>query len=805
MARRWEVGGKPPRWIWEADAADYVVHYPGYQAIYWVDPSFHVRWVMPLIGNHRAVGLDLGTDSNRRTALQRARDHSDVIFDRPADGGGEGKILQAYIPIGRAHAFDGFIVGVFQVEPFLDSVLAGSLEAGGYEITVFDGQEAIYRPSAPHRDVGGKWMKATTITLNPLVWRLELWPSPTRLALARSWLPTVTLVSGGVTALLLAIMLRLFQTTRQHVKDARATNHALELAMSARQKVENALRKNRHQLKDFLDSAHDLIQSVSPDGHFLYVNRAWMKTLGYTKKEISTLNFADVIHPDHRIAALETFQRAMNDEPVSAVEAVFQTKGGKAITVEGSFRCQSERGTVIAIQALFRDVTERKRWEETLEHQARHDSLTGLPNRTLLRDRLHDMLSRAPWRKSGLAVLFLDLDRFKTINDTLGHAVGDLLLKEVAVRLTSVVRYGDTVARLGGDEFVVMLADVAQPHDVVGVTQKILEVLSKPFLFDGHELSVSTSIGVSLYPADGEDPDVLLKNADAALYQAKEQGRNNCQYYSRDMNAKVEKRLQMERWLRHAVERNELVLHYQPRVNLKSGRITGVEALVRWRHPDLGTIPPEEFIPLAEDTGLITSIGEWVLRTACAQHRAWQAAGLLPIRIAVNLSARQLRQPNLVERIRHALTDTGQSAQLLELELTESMLMTHAETAIKTLGELDAMGVSLSIDDFGTGYSSLSYLNRLPIRTLKIDRSFICNMTHNPKDATIVAAITSLGHSLQLNVVAEGVETNAQLQFLQSIRCDEMQGYVFSKPLPAEDLIAFLRARPHGAAPPLAA
>jgi EAL domain-containing protein (putative c-di-GMP-specific phosphodiesterase class I) len=230
-----------------------------------------------------------------------------------------------------------------------------------------------------------------------------------------------------------------------------------------------------------------------------------------------------------------------------------------------------------------------------------------------------------------------------------------------------------------------------------------------------------------------------------------------------------------------------------------------VEALVRWRHPDLGTIPPEEFIPLAEDTGLITSIGEWVLRTACAQHRAWQAAGLLPIRIAVNLSARQLRQPNLVERIRHALTDTGQSAQLLELELTESMLMTHAETAIKTLGELDAMGVSLSIDDFGTGYSSLSYLNRLPIRTLKIDRSFICNMTHNPKDATIVAAITSLGHSLQLNVVAEGVETNAQLQFLQSIRCDEMQGYVFSKPLPAEDLIAFLRARPHGAAPPLAA
>jgi diguanylate cyclase (GGDEF)-like protein/PAS domain S-box-containing protein len=589
------------------------------------------------------------------------------------------------------------------------------------------------------------------------------------------------------------------------VNEARSTNHALELAMSARQRVENALRKNRHQLKDFLDSAHDLIQSVSPDGHFLYVNRAWMKTLGYTKKEISTLSFADVIHPDHRIAVLETFQRAMHDEPVSAVEAVFHTKSGKAIAVEGRFRCQSERGTVIAIQALFRDVTERKRWEETLEHQARHDSLTGLPNRTLLRDRLHDMLSRAPWRKSGLAVLFLDLDRFKTINDTLGHAVGDLLLKEVAVRLTSAVRYGDTVARLGGDEFVVMLADVAQPRDVVGVTQKILDVLSKPFLLDGHELSVSTSIGVSLYPADGEDPDVLLKNADAALYQAKEQGRNNCQYYSRDMNAKVEKRLQMERWLRHAVERNELVLHYQPRVNLENGRTTGVEALVRWRHPDLGTIPPEEFIPLAEDTGLIEPIGEWVLRTACAQHRAWQAAGLSPIRVAVNLSARQLQQPNFVERIRHALTDTGQSPQLLELELTESVLMTHAETTIKTLGELDAMGVALSIDDFGTGYSSLSYLNRLPIRTLKIDRSFICNMTHNPKDATIVAAITSLGHSLQLNVVAEGVETNAQLQFLRSIRCDEMQGYVFSKPLPAEELIAFLRARPHGAAPLLAA
>ena len=437
----------------------------------------------------------------------------------------------------------------------------------------------------------------------------------------------------------------------------------------------------------------------------------------------------------------------------------------------------------------------RKRAEERLSYLAHHDALTNLPNRMLFIDRLGQALSRAPWHKRLAAVLFLDLDHFKRINDTLGHTMGDLLLKEVAKRLAQCSRQGDTVARMGGDEFTIILADIAHAQDVPKVAQKIIDIFSKRFVVGDHEIFITTSVGISLYPDDGEDPEALLKNADAAMYRAKEIGRNTYQYFSIDMNTKASERLALETDLRHALEREEFLVHYQPQVDLNTGQIIGMEALVRWQHPDLGLVPPAKFIPLAEDTGLIAPIGEWVLRTACAQNKAWQTAGLPPIRVGVNLSARQFQCQNLVEMIVRILKETGLDPTYLELELTESVLMQNTEAIIATLCELDAMGINISIDDFGTGYSSLSYLKRFPINRLKIDQSFVRDITTDPDDAAIVTAIITLAHSLKLKVIAEAVETEEQLAFLRSLNCDEMQGYLFSRPLPMDEATKFWREK----------
>jgi diguanylate cyclase (GGDEF)-like protein/PAS domain S-box-containing protein len=441
----------------------------------------------------------------------------------------------------------------------------------------------------------------------------------------------------------------------------------------------------------------------------------------------------------------------------------------------------------------FRDVTARIHSENQLNFLATHDALTNLPNRTLLIDRLGQSIARLDWQKRKVAVLFLDMDRFKVINDTLGHTVGDILLKAVAERLTASVRNGDTVARLGGDEFIIVLADIAYAEDVTKVAEKIIHSLSKPFNLEVNELFITTSIGISLYPDDGKQSETLLKNADTAMYRAKEQGRNNYQYYSSAMNVSSFERLMMETSLRQALEKGEFLLHYQPQVDLVTNQIIGTETLIRWKHPTMGLVSPAKFIPLAEETGLIVSIGEWVLRTACLQNKAWQAAGLPPIRNSVNVSGIQFRRTNLVETIRRVLDETGLAPQYLEIELTESILMKNEEKMIAAIDALHEMGVYISIDDFGTGYSSLSYLKRFAINSLKIDQSFIREITVNPEDAAIVAAIVTLAHSLKLKVIAEAVETDDQLEFLRTLKCDEMQGYLFSKPLPAEDIVELLK------------
>ena len=435
-----------------------------------------------------------------------------------------------------------------------------------------------------------------------------------------------------------------------------------------------------------------------------------------------------------------------------------------------------------------------QRAEKQIKHLAYHDTLTGLPNRVLFHDRLQQALSQAVREGYTMGLMFLDLDRFKIINDTLGHDVGDELLKAVSQRLVNCIRQGDTVVRLGGDEFTIILPNISKAGDAAFVAQKILDTLAEPFLLSQQELHITSSIGISLYPNDGKNTQTLIKNADIAMYRAKDLGKNNYQFYTADMNSRALESITMENALRHALERDELLLHYQPQVDIRSGRIVGMEALLRWSHPEFGLVSPAKFIPIAEETNLIIPIGEWVLRTACAQGKRWRDQGLPVWRMAVNLSARQFRQRDLLRQVGGILRETGFDPHHLELEITESLLMQGAGQTIEILEEFDAMGIHLSLDDFGTGYSSLSYLKRFPIDTVKIDRSFVRDIHTDPNDAALASAIIAMAHSLRLSVIAEGVETEEQLAFLRERECNEYQGYYFSKPLPAGEIEQLARA-----------
>ena len=440
---------------------------------------------------------------------------------------------------------------------------------------------------------------------------------------------------------------------------------------------------------------------------------------------------------------------------------------------------------------LQAEVAERRLADQRVVHMAHHDALTGLPNRTLFADRVGQAIARAHRRDGKIAVLFLDLDRFKNVNDSLGHAIGDLLLTAVAERLTHCLRDEDTAARLGGDEFIISLPDVADAGEAARVAARILAELAKPFTIADHQLHADGSIGIALYPADGDSAETLMRNADTAMYHAKESGRANYQFFSAQMTERVSRRLSTETDLRRALEHGEFALHYQPLIDLGASRVSGAEALLRWPQNEHRLMSPAEFIPIAEDTGLIIPLGEWVLLEACSQAQAWQARhpGL---RIAVNLSARQFRQKDLIGMIERVLGETGLAPTLLELELTESMLMHHAEETVGILTRLDEMGVRLAIDDFGTGYSSLSYLKRFPIHSLKVDRSFVRDISTDPDDAAIVTAIVAMARSLNLDVTAEGVETEEQATFLRSLACHQAQGYYFGRPMPAQEFAARL-------------
>ena len=512
-------------------------------------------------------------------------------------------------------------------------------------------------------------------------------------------------------------------------------------------------------------------------GKILSADESFLNLLGYTAGNLPR-SIHELTPPEHHRLDEEAFEKLMAFGACAPFEKDFLKQDGTAVPVLFGAALHEEEITCFVV-----DLSQNKQTQEKLNHLAYHDALTDLPNQVLFKDRLKQAIALSRRNDQLQAVMLLNLDRFKTINDSLGYTAGDRLLQSVAQRLTSCVRESDTVARFGGDEFAILLTQIPRAQDAANVARAIKQTLDQAFLFEDQEIFVSSSIGISLYPQDGRDTAGLLKNAGAALDRAKVQGGNNFQFYTAGGTTRALKQLVLESNLRPGLERSEFVVQYQPQVDLRGFNLVGMEALVRWQHPSLGLLYPNEFVPLAEDNGLIILLGDWVMRTACAQNKLWQDAGLTPLTLSVNFSARQFQQPTFITDVARILHDTNLDPRWLELELTESSIMKDPEEAIEKLHELKLMGIKVAIDDFGTGYSSLNYLKRFPIDTLKIDKSFVSDVCKDPHDTAIVRAIINLGHALDLTVIAEGVETKEQLQYLSALECDVVQGFLFSKAL----------------------
>jgi diguanylate cyclase (GGDEF)-like protein/PAS domain S-box-containing protein len=574
----------------------------------------------------------------------------------------------------------------------------------------------------------------------------------------------------------------------------RALRNAIE-----RKAVEDALYFEKERAVVTLNSIGDAVLCTDILGNITYLNLVAETMTGWCREEAIGKPLAEVfriIDGPTRKTARDPMEMAVaqNRTVGLTVNCVLIRRDGFESPIEDSAAPIHDRaGRVTGAVIVFHDVSAARAMSVRMTHSAQHDVVTNLPNRLLLNDRICHSIVLAHRKKKSLAVIFLDLDRFKYINDSLGHAVGDKLLQSVSRRLLAGVRGSDTVSRQGGDEFVILLSQISHPEDAATSAKKILLSLSAPHSIAGQDLRVDGSIGISVYPGDGEDAETLIKNADTAMYHAKENGRNNFQFFKADMNLRAVERQSLEGNLRQALEREEFLLHYQPKINLDTGEIAGVEALIRWRHPDRGLVAPAQFVPIAEDCGLMLPIGRWVLREACRQAREWQEAGLPFNRISVNVSATEFRAKTFLAEIGSCLKETGLDARYLDLELTESVLMHHAESSATILRALKGMGVHLAVDDFGTGYSSLSYLQQFPIDILKIDKSFIQRLTGGPDDSPIVGAIINMGKSLKLRVIAEGIETQQQLAFLQAQHCGEGQGYFFSRPVAAAQFIDLLR------------
>jgi len=561
--------------------------------------------------------------------------------------------------------------------------------------------------------------------------------------------------------------------------------------ITLRKRSEEVALEAEERYRSIFENAIEGIYQTTPSGTYLNFNPALARIYGYDSIDDLIHGISDIqkqlyVEPGKRNEFVNLMQAQGR---VQHFEAQVYRKNGDIIWItENAREVRDADGNLMFYEGTVEDITERKNYEQQIEYQATHDSLTGLPNRTLLADRLQQCISFADRYHSKVAVAFVDLDQFKMINDSMGHHIGDEMLVTMAARLAACVRDSDTVVRLGGDEFVLLINGLHKVEDVSQSMQRVLATIAEPFAINGWDYAVSCSIGVSIYPDDGSDYNTLLKNSDSAMYKAKQAGRNNFQFYTRELNAMLMERLDIEYRLRRAIENEEFQLYYQPKVDFVSGRICGAEALVRWQPPGEEMISPGSFIPVAEETGMIEEIGSWVLNEAC--RKACELREMLgwPVPVAVNVSPRQFRQPGLVRMVESALQRAGLDAGCLELEITESMLVHDTEKFIETLHALKALGVSLAIDDFGTGYSSMAYLKHFPIDRLKIDKAFVDDLETEPANLAILRAIVALGQSLGLKVIAEGVETQYQYDYLRSIGCDEFQGYFFSRPVTAEVL-----------------
>ncbi len=565
--------------------------------------------------------------------------------------------------------------------------------------------------------------------------------------------------------------------------------HRLEREISDRKKAQQDLQL----AASVFEFSAEGIMVTDADAKILSVNKAFTDITGYSFDEAAGQTPRMLRSDQHDKIFFADMWNSLEHTGMWQGEIRNRRKNGEVYPTWCNISSvRDEQNQVRRYICIFTDITEKKLSEEHIYRLAHYDVLTDLPNRVLFHERLEQALNVARRHKQKVGILFLDLDRFKLVNDTLGHASGDKLLQHVGKQLTSCVRVTDTVSRLGGDEFVIILSELESTEDAAQIARKILDVLSKPYRLDTHDVFVTASAGISVYPDDADDAKDLFKNADTAMYRAKDQGKNTYRFYTEEMNMEVTERLALENQLRKALDENYLVLHYQPRIDINTGQIIGMEALLRMQQPDMSTIFPSQFIPIAEDTGLIIPIGKWVLREACQQHKAWSKQGLSVPQISINMSGRQFMDPGLVENIKEIIDETGVAAKDFELELTETFLMENPKKTIFILRELKSIGFNISIDDFGTAYSSLAYLKRFPIDRLKIDRSFISDIPDDPEDMAITRSIIAMGRSLNLWVVAEGVETESQLSFLKSQGCQEVQGYYFSKPLDVDAMTKLL-------------
>jgi diguanylate cyclase (GGDEF)-like protein/PAS domain S-box-containing protein len=690
---------------------------------------------------------------------------------------------------------------------------AGLFDSHDVRVSVYTGAGALLLSTGDAVPSRRNWLDAllapahpgsvrTVVQAGGRAWRVEVAAAP------RPFLPdhmaSSALLAGGLLVTLLGAAFMqgssrrardVLHLVRQRTADLRLSNRRLIEDMAARERTEKALLQSEQRFRQLVSMSSDWYWEQDAQLRFTMITGGFTEKSGVAVQGLLGKTRWEYVPGLLESEAGRAHMAAMQaHEPFANLEyRISDDRGDTRWFCVNGQPVFDDNGRLMGYRGTGSDITERKLTEQRVHHVAQHDVLTGLPNRSLLQDRLSQAIACSTRNGRPVWVMLIDLDRFKFVNDSMGHKAGDVLLVTVAARLRSSLRDSDTVARLSGDEFVVILSEHSDEPLTPAIVQRVMDAVAQPVLLGNKEFFVTCSIGVAVYPGQGTTGDNITEHADVAMYRAKKLGRNNFQFYTPAMNEEALERVRIEGALRNALERDEFVLHYQPQVDLKSGRIVGMEALIRWNHPELGMVPPGRFVGVAEETGLIVPIGAWVMRTACAQNKAWQDAGLPRLRVAVNLSARQFGASDLLQSLESALDETGLDPACLEIELTESLFMSDVTPAVELLHRMKALGVNLSIDDFGTGYSSFSYLSRFPIDVLKIDRSFVSDITVDANDAAIVTSIIALAHNLKLAVIAEGVETREQLDYLRSHGCDEMQGYYFSRPLAAPEFEQLLR------------